>query len=136
MQNPTRLVLTAIAAALLISGFAIRVSAQRNPPMPSQQTDTQKDDLYATFTDLKRIPVAEKQKLAYEAGKEYLRRYGGDNSDPDVKVVRKFVTEYEGVRGEFDIDRAYGVKNYPKTFEIGRALLQKQPENFYFLGIL
>ena len=104
--------------------------------MPSQQTDVQKDELYATFSDLKRIPVADKQKLAYEAGKEYLRRYGGDNSDPDVKVVRKFVTEYEGVRGEFDIDTAYAAKNYAKTFEIGRALLHKQPENFYFLGIL
>ena len=104
--------------------------------MPSQQTDAQKDDLYATFIDLKRIPVAERQKLAYEAGKEYLRRYGGDNSDPDVKVVRKFVTEYEGVRGEFDIDRVYGAKDYAKTFEIGRGILQKQPENFYFLGIL
>lgn len=104
--------------------------------MPSQQTDAQKDDLYATFSELKRVPVAENQKLAYEAGKEYLRRYGGDSSDPDVKVVRKFVGEYEKVRGEFDIDRAYGAKNYAKTFEIGRALLQKQPENFYFLSVM
>lgn len=104
--------------------------------MPSQQTDAQKDDLYATFTELKRVPVAEKQKLAYAAGKEYLRRYGADSSDPDVKAVRKFVGEYEKVRGEFDIDTAFGAKNYAKTFEIGRALVQKQPENFYFLSIL
>jgi hypothetical protein len=141
MQKSTRLFLTAIATALLMSGLALGVSAQtnplqRNPTMPSQQTDVQKDDLYATFSDLRRVPLAENQKLAYEAGKEYLRRYGGDSSDPDVKVVRKFVSEYEKVRGEFDIDTAYGAKNYAKTFEIGRALLQKQPESFYFLSVL
>lgn len=136
MQKSTRLFLTAIATALLLSGFAPGISAQRNPTMQSQQTDTQKDGLYATFSELRRVPVAENQRLAYEAGKEYLRRYGGDSRDPDVKVVRKFVSEYEKVRGEFDIDTAYGAKNYAKTFEIGRSLLQKQPENFYFLSIL
>lgn len=104
--------------------------------MPSQQADAQKDDLYATFLELKRVPVAEKQKLAYEAGKEYLRRYGGDSSDPDVKAVRKFVGEYERVMGEFDIDTASGAKNHAKTFEIGRALIQKEPENFYFLSVM
>ena len=104
--------------------------------MPSQQTDAQKDDLYATFSELKSVPVADKQKLAYEAGKEYLRRYGADNNDPDVKRVRRFVGEYEAVRAEFDIDKAYGAKNYAKTFEIGRALVQKQPENFYLLSVM
>jgi hypothetical protein len=136
MPNPTRLLLTAIATALLLSGFVQRISAQRNPTMPSQQTDAQKDRLYAEFSEQRRIPVPEHQKLAYEVGKEYLRLYGGDNNDSDVKAVRKFVTEFEAVRGEFDIDRAYAAKNYEKTFEIGRALLQKQPENFYFLSIL
>src|SRR4030095_8165230 len=138
MRKSTRLFLTAMATALLLSGFAPGISAQRPPPpaMPSQQTDTQKDSLYATFSDLKRVPVAKTQRLAYEAGKEYLRRYGGDPRDPDVKVVLKFVSEYERVKGAFNIDTAYSAKNYAKTFEIGRSLLQKQPENFYFLSIL
>jgi hypothetical protein len=136
MQKSIPFFLTALATALLLFGFAPRISAQRNPPMPSQQTDTQKDSLYATFSDLKRVPVAENQRLAYEAGKEYLRRYGGDPSDPDVKVVLKFVSEYEKVKGEFNLDTAYRAKNYAKTFEIGRSLLHKQPENFYFLSIL
>ena len=106
-----------------MSAFARDISAQRNPPMPSQQTDAQKEDLYATFSELKRVPSAEKQRLAYEAGKEFLRRYGADSSDPDVNVVRKFVGEYEELSGEFVIDTAYGAKNYAKTFEIGRRPL-------------
>jgi hypothetical protein len=121
---------------MLVSGFGAGVFAQRNPAMPSQQTDSQKDELYATFSELKKVSVGEKQRLAYEAGKEYLRRYGSDSSDADVKVVRKFVGEYEKVRAEFDIDTAYGAKNYAKTFEIGRAVVQKQPDNFYVLSIM
>lgn len=136
MRNATRLLLIALATGLLMSGFAPRISAQRNPTMPSQQTDAQKDRLYAEFSEQKRIPVPEHQKLAYEAGKEYLRLYGGDNNDADVKIVRKFVAEFEKVRGQYDLDTAYSAKNYARTFEIGRALLQKQPENFYFLSIL
>lgn len=144
MRKLTRLLLIAVATVLLISVFAHNISAQRNPTapsprnpaMPSQQTDAQKDDLYATFSDLRRVSLAENQRLAYEAGKEYLRRYGGDSSDPDVRAVRKFVGEYEGVRAEFAIDTAYGAKNYAKTFEIGRALVQKQPENFYVLSVM
>ena len=138
IQHPTRLVLTTIAIALSLSGLARGVYAQapKNPPMPSQQSDSQKDDLYAEFSDHRRVLVPEQQKLAYEAGKEYLRRYGGDSSDPDVKVVRKFVTEFENVKGQYELDTVYGAKNYAKTFELGRSLLQKQPENFYFLSIL
>jgi hypothetical protein len=144
MEKLTRLFLMAIATVLFVFVVAPAISAQRNPTtpsqrnptMPSQQTDAQKDDLYATFSDLKRVPLADNQRLAYEAGKEYLRRYGGDNGDPDVKVVRKFVGEYEAVRAEFAIDTAYGAKNYTKTFEIGQALLRKQPENFYVLGVM
>jgi hypothetical protein len=136
MRELTRRFLCAIATVVLVSAFGAGASAQRNPTMPSQQSDSQKDELYATFSELKKVSVGEKQRLAYEAGKEYLRRYGADSTDPDVKVVRKFVGEYEKVRGEFDIDTAYGAKNYVKTFEIGRAVLQKQPENFYVLSIM
>lgn len=136
MRLPTRFFLIAIASILLVSVLAPAISAQRNPTMPSQQTDVQKDDLYATFSELKSVPVGEKQKLAYEAGKEYLRRYGADSSDPEVKVVRKFVGEYEAVKAAFAIDTAYGAKNYPKTLEIGRALVQKQPDNFYVLSVM
>lgn len=104
--------------------------------MQSVQADAQKEELYASFIELKNLPLGEKQRLAYEVGLEYLRRYGNDDRDPGVKVVRKFVAEYEEVRGEYELDTAYKARNYAKTFEIGRALLQKQPQSFYFLSVL
>ena len=135
MQERTRLVLTAIATALLMAGLTSGIFGQRNPAMADQQRDAAKESLFAQYTEHKRIPQSDQQRLAYEAGKEYLRLFGTD-MDPNVKEVRRFVTEYERVRGQYTIDTAYSSKSYAKTFEIGRALLQKQPEDFYVLGTL
>lgn len=135
MQKPIRLFLIATSAALLLSSFAPDISAQRNPNMPLQERDAQKERLYSTFSEHKRTPTAEQQRLAYEAAKEYLRTFGAD-SDGDVKAVRKFVADYESARGQYDLDTAFNARSYAKTFEVGRPLLQKNPDSFYVLGIL
>jgi len=124
-----------MATALFCCGFASGTYAQRNPTMAEQQRDADKELLFARFIDRKRVPQSDQQRLAYEAGKEYLRRFGTD-IDPNAKEVRRFVAEYERVRRQYDIDTAYTAKNYARTFEIGRALLERQPEDFYVLGTL
>jgi hypothetical protein len=135
MQKRKRLFLIAIATTLLLSEFASGIFAQRNPTMTEQQRDADKESLFARYIEHKRIPQSDQQRLAYEAGKEYLRLFGTD-LDPNVKEVRRFVTEYERVRRQYDIDNAYTSRNYARTFEIGRTLLKKQPEDFYVLGTL
>ena len=135
MEKCTRLFPEAVASALLLICLASGILAQRNPTMTEQQRDADKESLFARYTEHKRIPQSDQQRLAYEAGKEYLRLFGTD-IDPNVKEVRRFVTEYERVRRQYDIDTAYTSHNYARAFEIGRALLQKQPEDFYVLGTL
>lgn len=135
MRETTRICLTAIVIALMLTVFATGASAQRNPTMTEQQRDADKESLYSKFIEHKRIAQSNEQRLAYEAGKEYLRLFGTD-MDLNVKEVRKFVTAYESVRRQYAIDTALSSKNYPKTFELGRALLQKAPEDFYVLGTL
>lgn len=135
MEKITRLCLTTISTALLLFVFAVGVSAQRNPTMTEQQRDADKEQLFARYIEHKRIPQGNEQRLAYEAGKEYLRRFGTD-LDPNVKDVRKFVTEFENVHRQYEIDTPFRSKNYPKTFELGRVLLQKAPDDFYVLGTL
>lgn len=127
--------LIAIAGALFFSGPASVGFGQRNPTMTEQQRDADKESLFARYTEHKRVPQSDQQRLAYEAGKEYLRLFGTD-IDPNVKEVRRFVTEYERVRRQYDIDTAFNTKDYARTFEIGLVLLQKQPEDFYVLGTL
>jgi hypothetical protein len=122
-------------ALLLFALGAVSVCAQRNPTMTEQQRDAEKESYFATFNELKRVPLAENQRKAYQAAIEYLKRFEGDN-DPDARTVRAFVTEYERGGRQLELFRIYNSKNYSKTFELGRAMLQHDPENFFVVSVL
>ena len=109
--------------------------AQRNPTMTSQRDDADRENLYTRFSENKKVPIAERQKLAYEAARDYVRRYSGEG-DSHLSEMRRFVKEYERVMGNFALHEAYKSGNYAKTFELGRAALKKDPENFYVLATL
>lgn len=122
-------------APLLLLALTITVSAQVNPTMTSQRNDAEKDDLYALFTDNKRVPTADRQRQAYEAATKYLRLYGADN-DFYIPEMRKFVAAYEKAFRFRDLDVAYQSKNYKKTYETGRAILKTNEDDFHVLAIL
>src|SRR4026209_1360495 len=109
--------------------------AQRNPTMPSQMSDSDREELYARFVDNKKVPVAERQKLASEAARDYVKRYSGEQ-DSHLSEMRRFVHEYERVMANFEVQEAIAAKKYAKAFEIGRASLKKDAENFYVLATL
>jgi hypothetical protein len=135
MQISTKRFLIVVTTALLFPVFSASISAQRNPTMTEQQRDAEKEKYYAKYLDHKRVPTGEQQRLAYEDAQKYLERFGGDN-DANARAVQKFVKEYQEFIHQYDIYAAYSAKNYVKTFEIGRPILQKEPENFYVLGVL
>lgn len=118
---------------LLILCFSL--SFAQNPTMPSQERDAEKDALYGTFSGAKRVPVAEKQRLAYEAAREYLRKFAEDK-EPEVKELKEFVAEYERVMREQDLLKSVNAKNYEETFRLGRQIAEREPENFYALAVL
>ncbi len=124
-----------LLALVLSATFAATVGAQTHPPMTEQRRDAEKENYFATFTDLKRLPLPENQRKAYEAAVEYLKRFEGDN-DADARVVRAFVTDYERAGHQNELFKVYNSKNYEKTFELGRAMLQYDPENFFVLSVL
>jgi len=103
--------------------------------MSGQRNDAERDALYTKFAENKKLPLPEKQRLAYYAAKDYLKEFdqAGDEYAPEM---RKFVREYEKVMKHFDIYSNYVDKKYPKAFETGRAVLEKEPQNFYVLSIL
>ncbi|HEU4796426.1 MAG TPA: hypothetical protein VFT02_12390 [Pyrinomonadaceae bacterium] len=109
--------------------------AQRNPTMTSARDDADREQLYARFLEHKKVPIAERQKLAYEAARDYVRRYSGDQ-DSKLAEMRRFVTEYERVLANFTLHEAFKKGNHLKTFEVGRSLVKKDPENFYALATL
>lgn len=134
MTNSSRLVLAVFTIALLFS-LGITVAAQRNPTMPSQQSDNNKENLYAQFTDYRKSLNPEERRLAYPAAKDYLRKYGGDE-DSNARDVQKFVTDYERALYDKDVFTAYTAKNYLKSFELGRSHLKTDPDDFFVLATL
>lgn len=103
--------------------------------MATSVTDAEKERLYARFSEHKRTRNSERQRLAYEDAKEYVKRFGNE-VDPHLAEVRKFVSDYERVMRNYVLNEAYVAKKYAKAFEIGRATLKKEPQNFYVLATL
>jgi hypothetical protein len=119
-------------SVLILSSVCL---AQRNPTMTSQLDDSSREQLYARFSENKKVPVAERQKLAYEAARDYVKRYSGEH-DSHLAEMRRFVNEYERVMGNYELHEAFAAKKYVKAFELGRPLLTKNPTNFYVLATL
>lgn len=109
--------------------------AQRNPTMTSQLNDSDREQLYSRYLENKKVPIAERQKIAYEAARDYVKRYSGEQ-DSHLAEMRRFVNEYERVMANFELHEAITAKKYAKAFEIGRASLKKDAENFYVLATL
>jgi len=141
MLSAKRLSLATVLLLLLAVVGSVTAQSPGNPGAPSNPTmvgrrlDDDKEALYAQFNDYKRNPNPEQQRYAYPTAKEYLRRFGGD-TDSETKEVQRFVAEYERASHERELLNIYGVKNYAKTFEVGRPLLKTEPENFFVLGIM
>ena len=138
MLKRVLLVITSVITALLLFGLASSVSGQtdsRNPPMASQRFDSDKESLYALFSENKEGISPEQQKRAYLAAKVFLRRYGGDN-DNYAKEANEFLAKFEKKVSEDEIYAAYASRNYAKAFELGRPLLKAGAENFFVLSVL
>lgn len=107
----------------------------QNPTMTSGYMDNEKEALYARFTDYKRNPNPEQQRYAYPTAKEYLRRWGGDNSAETIEVHR-WVTEYERAMHQDALFAAYNGKKYAQTFELARPMVKTDPEYFFAFAIM
>ena len=134
-MKTAHLVIVTSAIAILASVFCSSAFAQRNPTMSGQRNDAERDALYTKFAENKKLPLPENQRLAYYAAKDYLKHFD-EAGDEYAPVMRKFVREYEKVMKHFDLYSSYVDKKYPKAFETGRAVLEKEPQNFYVLSIL
>jgi tetratricopeptide (TPR) repeat protein len=132
------LLATAIVFVLSMASYAQRAADptdRRNPVMTADRIDANKDTLFSLFSENRKSPGAAQQRRAYEAAKEFVRRFGTDN-DVYSKETKKFVNEYEKGALEYQLVNAFNAKNYAKSFEVGRAALKINPDSFYVLGVL
>jgi hypothetical protein len=132
MKNALRLLaLAALATVFALPAYAQGAAATpaAAPTGPCTEADA-KAAQYKKFTDnFKGSP--EQQKAAYEAGKEYLSKYGTcpDTGDQQIaKYIQNWTTKYEGATVEFNFTKAVN-ENPTQAFQLSRDLLAKNPDN-------
>jgi hypothetical protein len=121
--------LMTLGAAVLVS--ALSVAAQQptaqQPAASAPQDDAAKvcGDLYTKWRESYKGD-ANQQKVAYEAGKEYLAKC---QSDQYVKWVAAWVPKYEkAVRG-VELADSFVKNDVAKSFELGKKVLAEEPDN-------
>jgi hypothetical protein len=129
MKNVLRLLaFAALAVAFAMPAFA--QDAAGTTAAASAQDVQAKADLYKKFLDnYKGTP--EQQKVAYEAGKEYLTKYSSDTSAenaPIVKFIQNWVGKYEKAAADFLFTKAVN-ENPAQAFQLSRDLLAQNPDN-------
>ena len=130
MKNALRLLaLAALVAVFALPAYAQDAAATPAPSGPCTEADA-KAALYKKFTDnFKGSPDA--QKAAYEAGKEYLSKYGACPDATDVQItnyVKGWVGKYEKAVVEFNCTKA--INETPATaFDACRQWVAANPES-------
>ena len=130
MKNVLRLLFIVVLA---MTAFALPALAQTTgggTAATSAQDADAKAALYKKFLDnYKGKP--EQQKVAYDAGKEYLSKYGSDASAenaPIVKFIQNWISKYEAATVEFNCTDAVN-KNPAQAFQLCQPLLDQNPDN-------
>jgi hypothetical protein len=108
------------------------------PQSAQDQPDDAKAALYKKFRDNYKNPAT--QKIAYDAGKEYLTKYSAD-ADSIVKYIQKFVDAYEKadskVQRAKQFDQDLTDKKFNEAFALGKQILADDPNDLtttYKLG--
>lgn len=134
MKNVLRLlILAAAVASFTLPAFAQDTTSGQTTAS-SAQDEQAKTDLYNKWRE-NRNGNADQQKIAYEAGKEYLAKYGASD-DVYVQAVKKWVPKYEDAVRRFELGQSFDKKDYAKTFEIGRIILSSQPDDIGVILLL
>ncbi len=129
MKNVLRLLILAAA----FGAFTLPALAQ-DPAAgatASAQDEEAKTALYNKWRE-NRNGTADQQKAAYEAGKEYVAKYGSQN-DVYVQAVAKWLPKYEKAVRDFNFNKSLTDKNFQQAFTLGREILTAEPDN---LGVM
>jgi hypothetical protein len=130
MKNVLRLlVFVALFTVFALPAVAQDAAASPAAADPCTADADAKAALYKKFTDNYK-GTADKQKLAYEAGKEYISKYGNCPGDAAqvAFIQNKFVTPYEKATLEFNCVKAAN-ETPAQAFEACRSWIAANPDN-------
>lgn len=134
-------VLRFLIVATFVTAFATAAFAQDAAATPAAATPAQaspcttdadaKAALYDKFLkSYKGTP--DQQKMASETGKEYISKYGTCPDESDKKIasfIQGWVGKYDLAVRNFNCTDAFNKKDYARTFEACRVILNAEPDN-------
>jgi hypothetical protein len=131
MKNVLRLlVFAALVTVFALPAYAQDAAAAQTPAADPCTADADaKAALYKKFTDNYR-GTAEQQKVAYEAGKEYISKYGNCAGDAAIVtyIKTKFIDKYEEATLVFNCQKA--ANDTPaQAFEACKAWIAAKPDD-------
>jgi tetratricopeptide (TPR) repeat protein len=125
--------LTAIAAIAASPIFAQTTPATTAPAAGGSCDDNAKGVVYQRFAE----NLKKDQKVAFDAGKEFLQKCTDDASVAEnVAYVKKFVDKYEKATRKVTLATDLEKKNYDAAFKTGKAILADEPDNLPILTAL
>lgn len=129
MKNVLRL----LVFATLVTAFALPAYAQDTTPAPAAGPCTEAEAKAALYNKFRENfnKSAELQKVAYEAGKEYLGKYGTCSDPADqtiIKYIQNWVTKYEDATLVFNCRKAAN-ENPAQAFEACRPWIAAKPDD-------
>lgn len=139
LSNLARALLVFIAILAFLPFINGRVSAASLPAVPTQNpTPTPTPSVRRTVTQAQaelydhwRSNLRTNQRAAYEAGQEYLSKYGDDEY---AGYVRKWVSAYERASRKLQFQQLlYKEKRYTEAYALGKLVLADDPDNLHTL---
>jgi hypothetical protein len=137
MKNALRLlIMAALTAAFALTAFAQTATPAQTPAPaaggPCTEADAQAA-LYKKFLDnYKGTP--EQQKMANDAGNEYLTKYGACTEDSVKQIaafIQKWVGKYGAATADFNCTKAVN-ENPSQAFQVCAPLRDKDPQNLKY----
>jgi hypothetical protein len=113
-----------LAGAAIILAIALASFSSTSIVLGQETEDQVKIDMYKRFTD-NRIP---NPRAAYQAGKDYLAKYGKDN-DQYAKYISQWVSYFEREDRKLKLPVIlYNEKNFAEAYRTGAQILVDEPD--------
>jgi hypothetical protein len=127
MKKIIEVIVICAAGAMLASPVFAKVSSsQPNSVIQAQCTAEEKTAWYTEFREKLKTDQAKANELA----KKYLACPAAAGEEQITNYLKNFVTLYEKASRKDQVsDLVYNKKDYPKAFEVGKAVLTDEPEN-------
>ena len=128
-----------IYRVLVLGILMMAFTAVTVTPIFAQDGQEEKVALYKKYTDNFDKPEIEKKKIAIEAGKQYIEKYGANEEDKDqvnylksaIPAIEEQVKKIELKKIRDDrfkrFDAALKIKNAADTFAVGKEIIANEP---------